>query len=274
MIVSISADDPRVDDYRAIPDPERLRTRGRFVAEGRIVVERLLRSARVRPQSLLVTPGALEALGRRVDLAAASFPVFVADADTISTIGGFNFHRGCLAIGERPAAPSLDTLLDTLPETGIGANHRAPLIVLEGLTQADNVGSIFRNAQAFAAAAVLLDETCCDPLYRKAVRTSMGAVLDVPFTRLADAPAAVQRLRDRGYRVLALTPASDATPIVDVSTTIDERPVALLVGGEGPGLSTTLLALADVRVRIPMAPGVDSLNVATATGIALHRIGQ
>jgi tRNA G18 (ribose-2'-O)-methylase SpoU len=265
VIVPVSANDPRVDDYRAIPEPELLRTRGLFVAEGRLVVERLLRSARFRTRSLLVTPTTQAALSASFDLGGATYPVFVADLDAVAAIGGFPFHRGCLALGERPAPQSIDTLpLDT---------PGARLVVLEGLAQADNVGSVFRNAAAFGAAAILLDSTCCDPLYRKALRTSLGTTLDVPYVRMVDTVRDLRALQAMGYRVFALTPAANATPIDAMAIRAGER-VALLVGAEGAGLSPALDAIADVRVTIPMAPGVDSLNVATATGIALHRLWQ
>jgi tRNA G18 (ribose-2'-O)-methylase SpoU len=254
-------DDPRVDDYRAIPEPELLRTRGLFVAEGRLVVDRLLRSERFRTRSLLITAAGLDALQAAIDLSSAPFPIFVADTGTLSAIGGFNFHRGCLALGERPAPPTIDAL---------PPGER--VIVLEGLAQADNVGSVFRNAAAFGVSAVILDPTCCDPLYRKALRTSMGTALDVPYARMTNAAEDLSGLRARGYRLVALTPAADARSIVDIGDELSQTRVALLVGREGSGLSPQMEAMADERVRIAMAPGVDSVNVATATGIALHRL--
>jgi tRNA G18 (ribose-2'-O)-methylase SpoU len=261
LIVPIAADDPRVDDYRAIPEPELLRTRGLFVAEGRLVVDRLLRSERVRTRSLLVTAAGLDALQAAIDLSSSSFPIFVADTGTLSAIAGFNFHRGCLALGERPAPSTIDAL---------PPGER--VIVLEGLAQADNVGSVFRNAAAFGVSAVILDPTCCDPLYRKALRTSMGTVLDVPYARMTDAAEDLPGLRARGYRLVALTPAAEARSIVDLGDELSKTRVALLVGAEGRGLSPQMAAMADDRVRIPMTAAIDSLNVATATGIALHRL--
>jgi tRNA G18 (ribose-2'-O)-methylase SpoU len=256
LIVPISAHDPRVDDYRAIPDPELLRTRGLFVAEGRRVVDRLLRSGCFRTRSLLVNHTTLDSLRASCDVEASDIPIYVADTATLSAIGGFNFHRGCLALGERPAPQPFEELVQSDAQI---------VVVLEGLAQADNVGSVFRNAHAFGAAAVLLDAACCDPLYRKALRTSLGAALDVPFARIA--AAELRLLKTGGYRLVALTPASDATPIDAADLT---GRVALMAGAEGPGLSPSILDLADLRVRIPMAAGADSLNVATATGIALH----
>jgi tRNA G18 (ribose-2'-O)-methylase SpoU len=261
VIVRIATDDARVDDYRAIPEPELLRTRGLFVAEGRLVVERLLKSDRFRTRSLLVTATVLDALRASIDLQTPAFPVFVADTGTLSAIAGFNFHRGCLALGERPA-----------PQTIAALPPGARAIVLEGLAQADNVGSVFRNAAAFGVSAVILDPTCCDPLYRKALRTSIGTALDVPYARMTNAAEDLQALRASGYRLVALTPAADARSIVDVGDELSRTRVALLVGAEGRGLSPLMADLADDRVRIPMTAAVESLNVATATGIALHRL--
>jgi tRNA G18 (ribose-2'-O)-methylase SpoU len=302
LIFSVSADDPRVDDYRAIPDPELLHARGLFVAEGRLVVARLLRSVRFRTRSLLVSPATLDALRASFDLDALAAPIYVADTATLSTIGGFNFHRGCLALGERPTPPTLSSVLPPTSgvagstsgvgrsTSGVGATdtrRRLVVVVLEGLAQPDNVGSIFRNAHAFGAAAVLLDAACCDPLYRKALRTSIGAALEVPFARIVTDD--LRRLQSAGYRLVALTPTPDVTtptPDVPASTPDVAAPtpdvvaieaadlsgrIALMAGAEGQGLSDAWLAAADLRVRIPMAPGADSLNVATATGIALHR---
>jgi tRNA G18 (ribose-2'-O)-methylase SpoU len=262
------ASDARVADYRAIPDSELLRARGLFVAEGRLVVRRLLESRRFRTRSVLVSAAALEALGGALDAVAHGLDVFLADADTISAIGSFNFHRGCLAIGERPSPQDLDAL-------PLGEPSGRPVIVLIGLTQADNVGSVFRNAAAFGAAAVLLDDACCDPLYRKALRTSMGTVLELPYARTDDPHAALDVLRRSGYRLAALTPrGAGARAIDEYAESARHERIALLVGAEGPGLPESIAACADDLVSIPMSPGVDSLNVATATGIALHRLWQ
>jgi tRNA G18 (ribose-2'-O)-methylase SpoU len=277
VIVPLSAEDPRVGDYRSIPEPEVLRARGLFVAEGRRVAERLVRSGRFPIRSLLVAPAALDALQAAlapIDLHAASFPVFVADVASLSAIGGFNFHRGCLALAERPEPQTIADILATASAPArVGAPSTADrMVVLAGLAQADNVGSVFRNAAAFGAAAVILDPACCDPLYRKALRTSTGAILDLPWARTIDVSADLQALRASGYRLIALTPSADARSIVDAAGELTQTRVALLVGAEDGGLSPQLIALADARVRIPMAAGVDSLNVATATGIALHRL--
>ena len=250
-----SLSDPRLDDYRNVPDPELLRSRGIFIAEGRHVVRRLLTTSRFTTRSLLLTPAAQASLADllpRFD----QIPAFVVTQEAMNAISGFNMHRGCLAVGERLPFP---------PWESLAAGARA-LVILEHVSDADNVGAIFRNAAAFGADAVLLGPSCADPLYRKAIRTSMGAALRLPFTRIEDWPADLHRLKAEGFRLLALTP-SGAQPVTGISRA--ER-TALVVGHEGNGLSHEVLRAADVCVRIPMAEGVDSLNVATAAAIALY----
>jgi tRNA G18 (ribose-2'-O)-methylase SpoU len=274
--------DPRLADYRHVPDPDLLREGEIFVAEGRLVVRTLLADSPFATRSLLVTETAFDALRDVIEPRLAQLPVYVVSQGVIQQLTGFNIHRGCLAIGERPPAASLAEYLShawgkapASPESqsGKSASHLAggPLVVLEQIVNADNVGGIFRNAAAFGAAAVVLGPNCCDPLYRKAIRTSMGAALRVPFVHAGEWPAACARLREAGFTVVALTPRADAVSIGDF---VAGSRVALLAGSEGPGLSAAALSAADVAVRIPMATGVDSLNVATAVAIALHRLSR
>ncbi len=264
----LSADDPRVHDYRAVREPELVRRRGLFIAEGRLVVERLLALPRFRIRSILVSEAGLAALREQaadgLD-ARPDLPLYLAAPDVIDAIGGFHFHRGCLAIAERPTDLDPDTLI-------AAAAPGCPLVVLEAIAQADNVGSILRNAQAFGAAGVLLDPASVDPLYRKALRTAMGAALVVPWARLEPWPDALARLRRAGIVLAALTPRATAQTLDAFAAAHADRAVALLVGAEGPGLADATLAAADALVRIAMAPGADSVNVATATGIALHAL--
>lgn len=256
-------DDPRIALYRNVPDPEMLRTHGLFVAEGRLVVRTLLTASPFRTDSLLVTQAAFDhlagVLSGRTDVR-----VFVAPQAVLNDIVGFNIHRGCLALGERPPARPLDSLVAT------GARR---LVVLEHISNADNIGGIFRSAAALGGGGVVLGPHCCDPLYRKAIRTSIGASLRVPFADAGSWPGAIGRLRGAGYRVVALTPAAEASPLGDVAGRLskDER-LAVLAGAEGSGLSDEALGRADIRVRIPMTGGIDSLNVTVAVGIALHRL--
>lgn len=258
MISITSLDDPRIADYRQLSNAAALARAGLFVAEGRLVVRRLIAGGRFVTRSILVTDGALDAL--RDVLERAEAPVLVADQRTMNEIAGFNIHRGCLALAERPAPAELEDLrLDTA----------RLLVVLEGVNNPDNVGGIFRSAAAFGADAVILGPSCSDPLYRKSVRTSMAATLAVPFAAAGAWPQAIGILRSRGFRVVALTPASDATSIADLPRDLDR--VAILVGAEGEGLSAGAMAAADYAVRIPMTGTADSLNVTVAASIALYR---
>src|SRR5437867_4385218 len=249
-------DDPRLADYRELRDGERRRRAGTFIAESRQVVRRLLGS-RFRARSVLATEAAADDLR---DVLAGGLPVYVAAEATIRRVVGFNFHRGCLAVGERGADLSLDGLLDA-----------RVLLVLEGVTNPDNIGGAFRNAMAFGVGGVVLAPRCSDPLYRKAIRVSMGGTLVVPFAAAASWPEALVRLRERGFTIVALTPDGGAD-IAEFGTSrpVPER-VALLLGAEAEGVSAAARAAADVLVAIRMAGGGHSLNVATASGIALHR---
>ena len=184
------------------------------------------------------------------------------------------------AIGGRPAGTagrrteawhSFRGFVLAEPDGGQAAVRAERLVVLEGIANPDNMGGIFRNAAAFGAAGVVIGPGCCDPLYRKAIRVSMGAALTVPFAEAGpEWPRGVEELRQAGFRVLALTPAAGAVDVAAAAAAAGGR-VALLAGSEGEGLTEAAMALSDLRVRIPLAPGTDSLNVATAVGIALHR---
>jgi tRNA G18 (ribose-2'-O)-methylase SpoU len=252
-------EDSRVDDYRNVPDAELLRHRGLFVGEGRLVSRRLLQGGH-RVISVLVNEPSLKGLEDVLAPLVDDIPVYLCSNAELAGIVGFNLHRGCLTLAERPAERKAADVVSAA----------SLLLVLEGVTDADNVGSAFRNAAAFGAGGVLLCG-CCDPLYRKAVRTSMGGVLQTPYARLNDWPHDLERLKPAGFTLVALTPREDA---IDIGDFAGRRPkpgkIALLVGGEVSGLTPAALSMADARVRIPMRPEVDSLNLATATGIALH----
>jgi len=269
VVAIASPDDPRLDDYRAVREPELVRRRGQFIAESRLVVARLVALPRYTIRSILATPSGLAGLRELTADAPVPGdpPIFVAPDAVIEALGGIHFHRGCLAVVDRPAP------LDPAAILAAAAPGR-PLIAVEGVAHADNIGSILRNAQAFGAAGVLLDGATVDPLYRKALRTSMGAALAVPWTRLAPWPDGLALLRQSGCVVAALTPQAPGDTLAAFAAAHADRPVALLVGAEGEGLSAPALAFADARVRIPMAAGADSVNVATATGIALYALTQ
>jgi tRNA G18 (ribose-2'-O)-methylase SpoU len=257
--------DPRVATYRGMRDRELVRSRGLFVAEGRIVVKRVIADRRYRVQSVLVNDAAWRDLQSTWSDLDADVPIFVGDAQQLAEIAGYEVHRGCLAMVHRPA--------DTPPDDLIAAAHS--LVILEALSNADNVGGVFRNAAAFGVGGVLLSASCCDPLYRKAIRTSMGAALRVPFARAAegDWPGILMRVRAAGFTLVGLTPRAPCETL-DAYAASRQRPArqALIVGTEGAGLSPAAEAAADHRVRIPMIGGVDSLNLAVATGIALHAL--
>lgn len=258
------AGDPRIAPFRGVGDPAIARDLDCFVAEGRLVVARVLADNRYRVKALLLSPGAWEALRPLADRPGGP-EVFVAGAAVFHGVTGYNIHRGCLALVARPAPGDWRVLTHE-------ADRAAPLAVLEAVGNPDNIGGVFRNAAAFGVSAVLLDRTCADPLYRKAVRTSMGATLAVPFATLAPWASGLADLRAAGWTVAALTGHGDLTLNAFVSGVAADTRVAWLLGHEGGGLSEEAMASADVRVRIPAADRVDSLNVATAAGIAFHAL--
>jgi len=259
------AHDARLAPYAGVRDPGLLVDQGWLIAEGRFVVRRLLGAGRIRCRSLLLNDAALNGLGDILESTDDDLAVYVASPDVIAAATGFNLHRGCLALADRPAARPLDT---ALAAGGLVA-------VLERVVDADNVGSVFRSAEAFGVDAVLLSPGCCDPLYRKAIRTSSGAALMVPFAEAGPWPDALDRLRAAGFAIVATTPDAGATDIGAFAGTEAARGrVAVLLGTEGHGLTAEAIARADVRVRIPMSGALDSLNVATAAGIMLHRLHE
>lgn len=265
-IVVNHMDDPRIAAYRQVREAHLASRSGLFLAEGREIVRTLLTGSLYRARSVLVTPVAREAIADALANAGADLPVYVAEQHLMNQIAGFDIHRGCLAAGDRPADTTLDTLLGRLP-------GRATVLALESLTNHDNVGAIFRNAVAFGAAAVVLSADCCDPLYRKAIRVSMGGALRVPFARAAGGFAeAVARLKVAGFITVALTPGGGVEARALDARLAGSPRRTLLLGAEGPGLSPGAIAAADLSVRIDMVPSVDSINVATAAAIALHHL--
>jgi tRNA G18 (ribose-2'-O)-methylase SpoU len=256
--------DPRVDDYRDLTAadrrPDRPGGRGLVIAEGVVVVRRLLDSP-YPVRSLLGVPRRLAELA--VDLDACDVPAYATDAETMARVVGFHLNRGVLAVADRAPAPDADRLV----------RAARMVAVLEGVGDHENLGALFRNAAALGVDAILLGPRCSDPLYRRSVRVSMGHVLRVPFAEWPGPwPDSLDGLRAAGLRVAALTPAPDSVPLGEAG--LAGTRVALLLGAEGPGLTTGALAAADVRVRIPMASGVDSLNVATAAAVAFHALGS
>ena len=255
-------DDPRLADFRDVRDAELVKRRGVFIAEGTLVVRRLLQpGARFPVRSVLLSQRRAEALGEVLDALDPSVPVCVAPQEVMDDVVGFPIHRGVLASGS----------VEPTRRAEVTADGPRTLLVLEGLANHDNVGGAFRNAAALGAGMVLLDPTCADPLYRKAIRVSIGTTLTVPWRRLPDWPEGLGALRAAGYTIVALSPRGDAA---EVSRYSRPAKVALLIGTEGRGLSEAALDAADVRVKIPMAEGVDSLNAATAAAVALHALNH
>jgi tRNA G18 (ribose-2'-O)-methylase SpoU len=297
-----------VDWSAALSDPAALRSSGLFVAEGRLVLGRVLDGAAGGPDaivSVLAAPSAVKALDLEARLAGR---VTVRSPEEMAAITGFNFHRGVLALVRRPPMLSArEAIAEALtaghnsrpalipdgskaegPRPRAQGDGRRPVIVVaEHLVDVDNVGSCFRNTRGFGAACVLVDDRCPDPLYRKAVRTSMGHVLEMPWAR-APIDEILDALQDRGIATIGLTPhdrrpsgpgheasaAERRVPTLPETrmTLPADAPVAILVGNEGDGLSAATIARCTHLARIPMAEGADSLNVATALAIALYEL--
>ncbi|PZS32251.1 MAG: rRNA methyltransferase [Pseudonocardiales bacterium] len=257
-------DDPRVGDYLCLTDVD-LRTkfeppRGLFIAEGELVIRRAVRAG-YRLRSVLLSPAWLRSLPR-LGLPPDT-PLYVAGAAVLEAITGFRVHRGALASVHRRPLPPPTALLSVARRVA----------VLEDVNTHTNVGAIFRCAAALGMDAVLLSPSCADPLYRRAVRVSMGEVFAVPYARLESWPADLDLLREAQFRLLALTPDPAATALDDAGLSAT-GPAALLLGAEGPGLSPAALGRVDQRVRIPMSAGVDSLNVAAAAAVAFYVLGR
>ncbi|MCX7303797.1 MAG: RNA methyltransferase [Hyphomicrobiales bacterium] len=250
--------DPRVAFYLSVRERDLAGRQGRFVAEGKVVLNVLFEAARFEPDSILVLENRLPGLADTLRLAPATMPIYVAPQSVMDAIAGFHIHRGILAIGRKRSAEDPQAIIASLP-------RRALVVVLVGLSNHDNVGAIFRNAAAFGADAVLLDTACCDPLYRKAIRVSVGAVLKVPFAIAPDASTIAALLDGEGFGQFALSPGGAG----DIRDTARPDRVAVYLGTEGDGLPQTLMARLRT-VRIGMAPAFDSLNVAAASAIALH----
>jgi len=251
-----------IDEYRRLTDAALLRERGLFVAEGRLVLRRVVDDPRYQVRSVLLNDASRRDLDDVLMRLPSGTPVHVCKPDEIQRITGFNFHRGCLALVQRPPALTIDSLLTVEP----------PLVLLEDVANADNVGGAFRNAAAFGAGGIIVSPGCCDPLYRKAIRTSMGAVLNVPFARAVDWPAAIRAVRHAGFALVSLTPRQPSESIASFAQRAAAVKIALVVGTEGAGVSSIVEAVADARVTIPMAEGVDSLNLSVAVGVALFAL--
>ena len=253
--------DARLDNFRDLNSidrrPDLPTGKALVIGEGVLVVQRMLGS-RFFPFALLGTDRRLSELS--ADLAGVDIPYYRADADVMAHVIGFHLNRGVLAAARRPPRLTLAAVLD-------GAHT---VTVLEGVNDHENLGSIFRNAAGLGVDAVVFGPGCADPLYRRAVRVSMGHALLVPYAHAESWPSDLGLLRDRGFRLLAMTPDPQAVALPDAIAAVADDAVAILVGAEGAGLTKPAMRASEMRVRIPMSRGTDSLNVATAAALAFY----
>ncbi|MEM1165472.1 MAG: RNA methyltransferase [Planctomycetota bacterium] len=267
------AGDERVVLYQDVRDASLIERHGLFMAEGRLVVELLLGASRHTVRSVFLSEHAADAMADTIGLAECrGIPVFIAEQRILNDIAGFDLHRGCLALGERGAPLGVPQVLGML-----SPQRRAVLPILEAVTNHDNVGGAMRVAAAFGAPALLSCPRTADPLYRKAIRVSMGHALRVPHARLDHWPQDLDRLTGAGVRLVAMTTDQSAEPI----ETVEERAgreqwgaIGILIGAEGDGLTPAAMQFTTARASITMVPGVDSLNAVTALAIVLHRLAR
>ncbi len=262
LITITDPDDPRIAAYRHVRERDLVGREGLFIAEGEIVVRVLARAPRFQVQSLLLAERQALRLAEVWQGLADSVPVYQAGQAVMDAIVGFPIHRGILALGQKPPRLDLDAVL-----TGLGPS--ALVVGLSAIANTDNMGGIMRNAAAFGVDAVVLDSDCCDPLYRKAIRVAVGASLLVPFVQLPPGADMVGQFQAHGFETLALSPSGEA----ELGDLARAPRCAMLLGAEGPGLGADVLGRAR-SVRIQMAGGFDSLNVATTSGIVLHHLSR
>lgn len=265
LIRITDADDPAIAEFRSVRDRDLTRGGGRFVAEGTVVLRMLAeahrRQAGCVAEKLLLLENRVTGLGDILAAFPDDVPVYVADGKVLDQIVGFHLHRGVLAIGRRIESRTMEEIIAALPE-------RALVVAAFGISNHDNIGAIFRNAAGFGADAVFIDETCCDPLYRKALRVSVGSILAVPYAS-GTVASILTSLQGAGFAVWGLSPAG-ATEIRHVPP---QDRMALITGTEGEGLPPSVMS-AISTARIAQMPGLDSLNAGTATGIALYEIAM
>ncbi|WP_084040132.1 RNA methyltransferase [Demequina sp. NBRC 110053] len=259
LIPVADAADPRLEDYRGLTDVALRRRlepeRGLYMAEGAKVIERAL-AAGHEPRSVLLSERWVDSV-----TVPAAVPVYVAPEEVLEAVTGYQVHRGALAAMERPVLPALADLV----------RDARRVVVLESIVDHTNVGAIFRSAAGLGADAIVVAPTCADPLYRRSVKVSMGTVFQVPWTRAESWPGALDELRDLGFSVGGLALTADAVALDEFAATVGER-VAIVMGAEGDGLTRQALAHVDTAVVIPMARGVDSLNVAAASAVAMWEL--
>jgi tRNA G18 (ribose-2'-O)-methylase SpoU len=260
-----SAHHPLLADFVALNDPDRRRALERsgayFVVEGHLALERLLGQPEWEIRAIALLPRAAERLRPKLDAVDAA--AVVAEEEVLRAVVGFDLHRGVLASVQRRPTPRVADV--GLPSTGL-------LLAAQGINDHENLGALYRNAAAFGAAAVALDARCADPFYRRTVRVSLGHVLAVPTLATAPGATGIEELRAAGATVVALTPSGDVGLREVHLGPLRTRPIAVVVGAEGPGLDADAIAAADLRVRIEMVPGIDSLNVSVAAAVTLHHL--
>jgi tRNA G18 (ribose-2'-O)-methylase SpoU len=256
------AQDERLASYRNIRERDLVGRNGRFVAEGKVVLNVLLANRSFAIESLLVIENRLAGLREQIRLCPDNVPVYCVSRAIMDEIAGFPMHRGILGIGKRSNPQSVPALVNSLPANAL-------VVALCGISNHDNMGSIFRNAAAFEADCILMDEASCDPLYRKSIRVSVGAALKVPFAREGSIETIIATLQSAGFSLFALSPSGSAS----INALQLAARTVLLLGTEGEGLPPALLQKLQ-SVRIPMSASFDSLNVATASGIALSRLSR
>lgn len=254
--------DKRLGAYLNIKEKDLTGRESRFIAEGKVVLRVLLNSSQFEAESLLITENKLAGLQDILSQVPDHVPVYAVSPSDMDQIAGFNVHRGILAVGKRKTLHNIQNLIENLPDNAL-------ILILCGISNHDNIGSIFRNAAAFEASCVMLDETCCDPLYRKAIRVSVGATLQVPYVHNGNIDDIVKTVAEAGINLIALSPQSPQS-LYDLP--VNGR-TALLLGTEGEGLPQHLLTSLQ-SARIPMSRRFDSLNVATASGIALSCLSR
>ncbi|MBQ1122079.1 RNA methyltransferase [Streptomyces sp. B15] len=258
-------DDPRLRDYTGLTDVELRRKRepaeGLFIAEGEKVIRRA-RQAGYAMRSMLLSAKWIDVMRDVIDEVPA--PVYAVSPELAERVTGYHVHRGALASMQRKPLPAPGELLATARR----------VVIMESVNDHTNIGAIFRSAAALGMDAVLLSPDCADPLYRRSVKVSMGAVFAVPYARLDSWPGGLEAVRDAGFELLALTPDEKAVPIDTAVTADGAARVALMLGAEGDGLSARALRAADEWVRIPMAHGVDSLNVGAAAAVAFYAVSR
>jgi tRNA G18 (ribose-2'-O)-methylase SpoU len=263
LIIPVSsADDPRITSYLAVKERDLVRRDRLFIVEGKVTLSHLVEASRFAVESVFVTESRLEPLAQILAMLDPAIPVYVAPQEVMDRVAGFHLHRGVLALARRSADQTCEALIAKVSE-----RSPATLLALVDLSNHDNVGACFRNAAALGADGVLLDAGSCDPLYRKSIRVSVGTALSLPYARSGTGEEIIVALQRHGFAVWALAPAG-GEPLPDL---VPPARLALMLGAEGPGLPAPLMAQAR-RVSIPMAAGVDSLNVATAGAIALAHV--